>query len=245
MAITDAFLLLTAAIGHGLRRAAGDRAPIREGLDLRRDPDGPACRLALPVRVGRATLAAYRAAYDRWSARADAGLTFYLDAALAAGFDPDVIRASAQVLSPPASGTMFGDCWRSQASRTRCGEAPRRLATASAWSSWATVTLDSPIARSCLPAAAARGRRCCRAAAPEDRRGAAGTGRSVANPSLAIVWTRDVTNEIAMAMIAGTRKGVYLGSKRRPVGLASAAVCARRAPAGVWACGLPGRCQPG
>jgi len=55
-----------------------------------------------PLTVGRATLAACRAAYDRWSARADADLTFYLDAALAAlatGFDPDVIRASAQALS--------------------------------------------------------------------------------------------------------------------------------------------------
>jgi hypothetical protein len=47
-----------------------------------------------PLAVGRATLAACRAAYDRWSARADADLTFYLDAALAAlaaGFDPQVI----------------------------------------------------------------------------------------------------------------------------------------------------------
>jgi hypothetical protein len=43
-----------------------------------------------------------------------------------------------------------------------------------------------------------------------------------ANPSLAIVWTRDMTNDIAMAMIAGTRRGVYLGSKRRPAGLAFA-----------------------
>ncbi|MDQ2875031.1 MAG: mycofactocin system transcriptional regulator [Actinomycetota bacterium] len=54
-----------------------------------------------PLAVGRATLAACRAAYDRWSARADADLTFYLDAtlaALAAGFDPAVIRASAQAL---------------------------------------------------------------------------------------------------------------------------------------------------
>ena len=54
-----------------------------------------------PLAVGRATLAACRAAYDRWSARADADLTFYLDAALAAlaaGFDPDMIRASAQAL---------------------------------------------------------------------------------------------------------------------------------------------------
>ena len=54
-----------------------------------------------PLAVGRATLAVCRAAYDRWSARADADLTFYLDAALAAlaaGFDPDTIRASAQAL---------------------------------------------------------------------------------------------------------------------------------------------------
>jgi hypothetical protein len=42
-----------------------------------------------------------------------------------------------------------------------------------------------------------------------------------ANPSLAIVCTRDMTNDIAMAMIAGTRSGAYLGSKRRPAGLAS------------------------
>jgi mycofactocin system transcriptional regulator len=50
-----------------------------------------------PLAVGRAALAASRAAYDRWSARADADLTFYLDAALAAlaaGFDPAAIRAA-------------------------------------------------------------------------------------------------------------------------------------------------------
>jgi mycofactocin system transcriptional regulator len=55
-----------------------------------------------PLAVGRATLAACRAAYDRWSARADADLTFYLDAALSAltaGFEPAVIRASAQALA--------------------------------------------------------------------------------------------------------------------------------------------------
>jgi mycofactocin system transcriptional regulator len=55
-----------------------------------------------PLAAGRATLAACRAAYDRWSARADADLTFYLDAALAAlaaGFEPDVIRASARDLN--------------------------------------------------------------------------------------------------------------------------------------------------
>jgi mycofactocin system transcriptional regulator len=37
-----------------------------------------------PLAVGRATLAACRAAYDRWVTRADANLTVYLDAALAA-----------------------------------------------------------------------------------------------------------------------------------------------------------------
>jgi mycofactocin system transcriptional regulator len=49
-----------------------------------------------PLTVGRATLAACRAAYDRWSARADEDLTFYLDAAitaLSAGFDPAALNA--------------------------------------------------------------------------------------------------------------------------------------------------------
>jgi TetR/AcrR family transcriptional regulator, regulator of mycofactocin system len=62
--------------------------------------DQPADSL-YPLAVGRATLAACRAAYDRWSARADADLTFYLDAALAAlaaGFEPSAVRASAQAL---------------------------------------------------------------------------------------------------------------------------------------------------
>lgn len=43
-----------------------------------------------PLAVGRSTLAACRAAYDRWVARADSDLTVYLDAAitaLATGFD--------------------------------------------------------------------------------------------------------------------------------------------------------------
>jgi len=55
-----------------------------------------------PLAVGRTTLAACRAAYDRWSARADADLTFYLDAALAAlaaGFEPAAIRTSVQALN--------------------------------------------------------------------------------------------------------------------------------------------------
>jgi mycofactocin system transcriptional regulator len=48
-----------------------------------------------PLAVGRATLAACRAAYDRWVARADTDLTVYLDAALvalAAGFAPEALR---------------------------------------------------------------------------------------------------------------------------------------------------------
>jgi mycofactocin system transcriptional regulator len=47
-----------------------------------------------PLAVGRAVLAACRAGYDRWAARADADLTVYLDAALralAAGFRDDVL----------------------------------------------------------------------------------------------------------------------------------------------------------
>jgi mycofactocin system transcriptional regulator len=43
-----------------------------------------------PLAIGRTTLAACRAAYDRWLARADADLTVYLDAALrglATGYD--------------------------------------------------------------------------------------------------------------------------------------------------------------
>jgi TetR/AcrR family transcriptional regulator, regulator of mycofactocin system len=48
-----------------------------------------------PLTIGRAVLAACRAAYDRWSDRADNDLTAYLDAALtalAAGFTPDAIK---------------------------------------------------------------------------------------------------------------------------------------------------------
>jgi mycofactocin system transcriptional regulator len=72
-------------------RAISDFAAIRLGQ--------PADSL-YPLAVGRATLAACRAAYDRWSARADTDLTFYLDAALtalAAGFEPSVVRASAAI----------------------------------------------------------------------------------------------------------------------------------------------------
>ena len=48
-----------------------------------------------PLTVGRVTLAACRAAYEQWAARADADLTVYLDAALralAGGFSDDVLR---------------------------------------------------------------------------------------------------------------------------------------------------------
>jgi mycofactocin system transcriptional regulator len=47
--------------------------------------------------IGRATLAVCRAAYDRWSARADGDLTAYLDlalTALGAGFVTDQIKAA-------------------------------------------------------------------------------------------------------------------------------------------------------
>ena len=49
-----------------------------------------------PLTVGRSTLAACRAAYERWADRADADLTVYLDAALgalAAGFRDGVLIA--------------------------------------------------------------------------------------------------------------------------------------------------------
>jgi mycofactocin system transcriptional regulator len=61
-----------------------------------------------PLAVARSTLAACRAAYDRWSARADGDLTVYLDAALtalAAGFTAAAMefpeeRLDAMVRSP-------------------------------------------------------------------------------------------------------------------------------------------------
>jgi TetR/AcrR family transcriptional regulator, regulator of mycofactocin system len=49
-----------------------------------------------PLAAGRTTLAACRAAYERWSARADADLTVYLDAALRAleaGFSDAAVAA--------------------------------------------------------------------------------------------------------------------------------------------------------
>jgi mycofactocin system transcriptional regulator len=50
-----------------------------------------------PLAIGRATLAVCRSAYDRWTERADADLTVYLDRALralAAGFDPAALAES-------------------------------------------------------------------------------------------------------------------------------------------------------
>jgi mycofactocin system transcriptional regulator len=58
--------------------------------------DQPADSL-YPLAIGRTTLAACRAAYDRWLARADADLTGYLDvamAALAAGFAAETLAAT-------------------------------------------------------------------------------------------------------------------------------------------------------
>ncbi|WIX77150.1 mycofactocin system transcriptional regulator [Amycolatopsis carbonis] len=55
-----------------------------------------------PLTVGRSVLATCRAAYERWSARADADLTVYLDAALkalAAGFADPVLTTEPD---PPA-----------------------------------------------------------------------------------------------------------------------------------------------
>lgn len=52
---------------------------------------GQAADSLYPMAIARATLATARAAFDRWAARADADLTVYLDAALAAlaaGFAP-------------------------------------------------------------------------------------------------------------------------------------------------------------
>jgi hypothetical protein len=73
-------------------RAISDFAAIRMG-----QPGGS----LYPLAVGRATLAVCRAAYDRWCVRADADLTVYLDAAvaaLAAGFPPAALGTEARVV---------------------------------------------------------------------------------------------------------------------------------------------------
>ena len=89
-----------------------------------------------PLTVGRATLAACRAAYDRWSARADADLPLYLDAALAAlaaGFQPAKIQASGQALNEHV-----GDGWRAE---------PRLLPTGSQADPASADEADSPTGR--------------------------------------------------------------------------------------------------
>jgi mycofactocin system transcriptional regulator len=61
-----------------------------------------------PLAVGRATLAACRAAFDRWVTRADADLTVYLDAALralAAGFADGVLTAEPRGAAPAGAAT--------------------------------------------------------------------------------------------------------------------------------------------
>jgi mycofactocin system transcriptional regulator len=57
-----------------------------------------------PLAAGRTTLAACRAAYERWSARADADLTVYLDAALRAleaGFSDAAVAAEPSPMDGP------------------------------------------------------------------------------------------------------------------------------------------------
>ncbi|HVV18607.1 MAG TPA: mycofactocin system transcriptional regulator [Pseudonocardiaceae bacterium] len=58
-----------------------------------------------PLAVGRTTLAACRAAYDRWVARADNDLTVYMDLALRAltkGFDIDTSDVDPDLLADPS-----------------------------------------------------------------------------------------------------------------------------------------------
>jgi TetR/AcrR family transcriptional regulator, regulator of mycofactocin system len=79
--------LMTSAAVHydGWERAISDFVARRTGQ--------PADSL-YPLAVGRATLAACRAGYDRWVVHADADLTVYLDAALralATGFADDAL----------------------------------------------------------------------------------------------------------------------------------------------------------
>jgi TetR/AcrR family transcriptional regulator, regulator of mycofactocin system len=79
--------LMSSAAEHynAWERVIGEFAAIRLGQ--------PADSL-YPLAIGRATLAACRAAYDRWAARADNDLTVYLDAALtalAAGFSSSAL----------------------------------------------------------------------------------------------------------------------------------------------------------
>jgi mycofactocin system transcriptional regulator len=89
-------LIASAAVHYDAwERAVSDFVALRADL--------PADSL-YPLAVGRSVLAACRAAYDRWTVRADADLTRYLDAALramAAGFRDDVLTA--EELRPSSS----------------------------------------------------------------------------------------------------------------------------------------------
>lgn len=61
---------------------------------------GQPAQALYPLAVGRATLAACRAAFETWAARADADLTHYLDVslrALAAGFTDDVLTGESAI----------------------------------------------------------------------------------------------------------------------------------------------------
>ena len=89
--------------GLGVRRRRALRGLGARGQRVRRPPPRPARRIAVPLAVGRTVLAACRAAYDRWSDRADNDLPTYLDAALtalASGFDPASLRTAPA--PPPA-----------------------------------------------------------------------------------------------------------------------------------------------
>jgi TetR/AcrR family transcriptional regulator, regulator of mycofactocin system len=71
------------------------------GRRLGHDPDS-----LYPLAIGRAVLATCRAAYDRWSARADEDLPGYLDAALtalAAGFAPESMHPDSHLKTMASS----------------------------------------------------------------------------------------------------------------------------------------------
>ena len=99
-----------------------------------------------PLAVGRATLAACRAAYDRWVVHADADLTVYLDAALralAAGFADDALteeprgagRAVTSRLPPLSQETRDGKHERLVRDGRR-GAAPCQAAAARGRCTW-------------------------------------------------------------------------------------------------------------
>lgn len=92
-------------------QAVSDFAAARLG----RQPDD-----LIPLAIGRTTLAACRAAFDRWVTRADADLTVYLDEALAAlahGFQQPATPASRPGRRP--AETMTNPKPRSSAPRRR------------------------------------------------------------------------------------------------------------------------------